>query len=52
MKKYIVRFVDDCDLRFKTFETEAENEEMAVLNVYDIYGHFDHYIANVEEVKQ
>ena len=49
MKKYIVRFIDGHDLRFKSFETEAENEAMAVLNVYELFGDFDHWVSSVEE---
>lgn len=51
MKKFIVRFVDGYDMRFKTFETEAIDEANAVHKVYELFGDFDHWVSSVEEVK-
>lgn len=52
MKKFIVRFIDGYDLRFKSYETEASDEANAVLRVYDLFGDFDHWISNVEELPE
>lgn len=49
MKKFIVRFIDGHDLRFKSYETEASDEADAVYKVYDLFGDFDHWISSVEE---
>ena len=52
MKHYTVCYVDGHDMKYKTFETEAENIDMAVAAMIDHYkglGDFEHIVTDVIE---
>ena len=49
INEYDIYFIDGHDLRFKTFQTEAETEDEAIHHLYITYGDFDHTIVAVLE---
>ena len=51
MKHYKINYLDGHDLRYKSFETDAEDRDSAIQNLRDSYenGDFDHQIAEVIE---
>ena len=51
MKHYKINYIDGHDLRFKTFETDAEDRDQAIRNLRDSYVDvdFDHQIGSVIE---
>lgn len=51
LKKYEVRYIDGHDLKYKIFEVEAENENLAMQRFWDIKDRaFEHRIASVTEI--
>ena len=53
MKKFRIDYIDGHDLKYKTFDTEAENPDDAVSNLWKSYsnGDFDHTIIGILEVR-
>lgn len=51
MKKFKINYIDGHDLRFKSFETVAEDRDQAIRNLRESYvdGDFDHQIESVIE---
>lgn len=49
MRNYRINYIDGHDLRYKSFETVAENKDEALENLWASYknGDFDHRIAEV-----
>lgn len=51
MKHFKINYIDGHDLRFKSFETDAENRDQAIRNLRESYtSDFDHQIESVIEV--
>ncbi len=51
MKRFKINYIDGHDLRFKSFETDAEDRDQAIRNLRESYvdGDFDHQIESVIE---
>ena len=51
MKHFKINYIDGHDLRFKSFETDAEDRDQAIRNLRESYinGDFDHQIESVIE---
>lgn len=51
MKRFKINYIDGHDLRFKSFETDAEDRDQAIKNLRESYvnGDFDHQIESVIE---
>ena len=51
MKRFKINYIDGHDLRFKSFETDAEDRDQAIRNLRESYvnGAFDHQIESVIE---
>lgn len=49
-KKYVIRYIDGNDLKYKLFETEARNKDEAIEHLWASYadmGDFEHRIASI-----
>lgn len=51
MKHFKINYIDGHDLRFKSFETDAEDRDRAIRNLRESYvdGDFDHQIESITE---
>lgn len=54
MKRFRINYVDGHDLKYKSFETDAEDRDQAISNLWKSYtfGDFDHRIIEVIEVSK
>jgi len=53
MNCYRINYIDGFDLRYKSFETIAENEDTALSALLAKYtwGDFDHQIVEIKRIK-
>ncbi len=53
LRRFHINYIDGHDLKFKTFVTDAADEDDALLKLrkeYEPYGDFDHRIESIREV--
>lgn len=49
MKHYLINYIDGHDLKYKSFETDADDRDSAIRHLWDSYqnGDFDHQIIEI-----
>lgn len=54
MNNYRINYIDGHDLRYKSFETIAKDEESALSNLWASYtnGNFDHQIVEIIRLEE
>ena len=54
MNNYRINYIDGHDMRYKSFETVAENTDEALLNLWDTYKpfDFDHQVVEIIKLKE